>query len=149
MMLRRLLFSYSGFHCWLLQPFTFSSNSYIINNIGWRTGGLVIDSRRSTVSLYLLTENVMYKFFLAFVLFFASFNIAQAQYYTSPPRGHKYHYHHHHNHSRSAPWIAGGIALGILGVGAYLGSRNCWYEKREVWNRFDRFIGYENVRVCR
>lgn len=91
----------------------------------------------------------MYKFFIAFVLFFASFNIAQAQYYTSPPWGHKYHYHHHHNHSRSAPWIAGGIALGVLGVGAYLGSRNCWYEKREVWNRFDRFIGYENVRVCR
>ena len=96
----------------------------------------------------------MHKFFLAFILFFSSVAVSHAQ-YTSPPRWDRWDYkrhhnhHNHHNHSRSAPWIAGGIALGVLGIGAYIASRNCWYEKREVWNRFDRFIGYDYVRVCR
>jgi len=92
----------------------------------------------------------MHKFFLAFILFFSSVAVSHAQYYTSPPRWDykPHHKYHHHNHSRSAPWIAGGIALGVLGIGAYIASRNCWYEKREVWNRFDRFIGYDYVRVC-
>lgn len=61
------------------------------------------------------------------------------------------HHRHHRGHGHGwVPWVAGGAALGIIG-GAVIANQpqRCWTERREVWDRFNRFIGYQDVRVCR
>ena len=58
--------------------------------------------------------------------------------YTPPPR-------HHHN---IAPWVAGGLALGVLGGAYYYNQRQCWDEQvvdRYGYPVFDRY-GYPVVR---
>ena len=48
------------------------------------------------------------------------------------------------------------VGLGILGLGVagaiasqnYYGQRRCWYEDREVYNRYGDYAGIRQVRVC-
>lgn len=60
-----------------------------------------------------------------------------------------HHRGHGHRGGNVLPWVAGGAALGIIG-GAIIANqpRRCRIERREVWDRFNRFVGYEDVRVC-
>lgn len=65
--------------------------------------------------------------------------------------GLRYAHPHHFRGSNIAPWIAGGMALGILGAGIaaqqyYLDT--CHWERRRVFDEYGRFIGWQRVRIC-
>lgn len=54
----------------------------------------------------------------------------------------------HHHHRNVMPWIAGGLALGVLGGAYYYNQRQCWDEQvvdRYGYPVFDRY-GYPVVR---
>lgn len=65
----------------------------------------------------------------------------------APRRVHPAPVHRGHN---AAPWIAGGLALGLLGAGiaAQQYYQSCHYERRRVFDDYGRFIGWRDVRVC-
>ena len=58
---------------------------------------------------------------------------------------HPQQYQHRHHHHNVAPWVAGGLALGVLGAMIYSQQPACWdelvgYDRygREVWQRICR-----------
>lgn len=94
----------------------------------------------------------MRRMFVASVALLGMMTVAEAQNYhrhryNPPPR------HHHHNHRPKQhnvmPWVAGGLALGILGAMTYdawgrpIHQPRCWDEMigydrygRQVWERY-------------
>ncbi|MDK4735272.1 hypothetical protein [Rhizobium sp. CNPSo 3490] len=77
---------------------------------------------------------------------------------------------HHHHHDNTGRIIAGGVAAGVVGglIGGALANGSpryvdegpryvespryveprCWYEDRDVRNRYDGYYHTETVRVC-
>ncbi|MBX4924559.1 hypothetical protein [Rhizobium binae] len=72
---------------------------------------------------------------------------------------------HHHHHDNTGRIIAGGVAAGVVGglIGGALANNGpryvdgpryvepaprCWYEDRDVRNRYDGGYHTETVRVC-
>lgn len=48
------------------------------------------------------------------------------------------------------PYAVGGLALGALGAGAYYyNNPTCWIETQDVYDRRGRYIGTQDVKVCR
>jgi hypothetical protein len=89
----------------------------------------------------------MRKLLLASVALIGMTVVAEAQ------NHHRHRYNHtprqHHRHHNVAPWVAGGLALGILGAMTYDAwgrpTRQCWDEMigydrygREVYQRYCR-----------
>lgn len=81
--------------------------------------------------------------------------------YRSVDRHHHRHYvpahrpHHHYNNHRRHNWVpyaAGALALGALGTGAYYYNYNrphCWIETQDLFDRRGRYLGTQDVKVCR
>jgi hypothetical protein len=83
---------------------------------------------------------------------------AEAQHYqnrNSRYQNHRYAppvQHHHRSYNRNrwvGPAIVGGLALGLGGAIVYdRYRRSCWIEEQDVVDRYGRYLGTEDVRVC-
>jgi hypothetical protein len=81
---------------------------------------------------------------LALVTVSATVVPANAQY-----RRYQQRYSPHRHGSWVGPAIVGGLALGIGGALVYdRYRRHCWIESQDVVDRYGRYLGTEDVRVC-
>jgi hypothetical protein len=91
----------------------------------------------------------MRRIFVASVALLGMMTVAEAQNYHhrhNPP--HRHHYNHRPKQHNVMPWVAGGLALGLLGVMTYDAwgrpvRPHCWDEMigydrygRQVWQRY-------------
>lgn len=82
---------------------------------------------------------------------------AEAQYYQNRNGRNNHRYvappaHHHRSYNRNGwvgPAIVGGLALGIGSAIIYdRYRRSCWIEEQDVVDRYGRYLGTQDVRVC-
>ena len=61
-----------------------------------------------------------------------------------------HHYYNSHKRNNWAPYVAGALALGALGTGAYYNYNRsrCWIEIQDLFDRRGRYLGTQNVEVC-
>lgn len=70
------------------------------------------------------------------------------RHYTPAPRRYVPSNRRHNNNW--SPYIAGGLALGILGSGFYSNQNflSCHSERRNVWDQWGNYIGQQQIKVC-